>query len=521
MNSTKSILNFKTYSKLFSDKSLTQKAYLNALTSALEAGARLVVGFIINPILVNGLGAFGYGVWQVLGNLIGYISPASGRPTQALKWSIANKQASTDFQEKRLQVGSAVTVSMLFMPLLIIIGGVLGWFAPNWLDTPDEYYFIVRIAAALLVANMMIISIADIPRAILTGENLHYKSIAINTMLVFVGGGLTALALYLDSGLIGVAAATLATTLLTGILFLKIVKTYVPWLGISKPPFQAVRKFIMLSGWFLAWNLVMKLMQASDVVILGFFGSAELVTSYTLTKYVPQTLVSFIAILVLSITPGLGGIIGSGNLQKAARVRNEIMVFTWLIVTVFGSTILLWNKSFLYLWVGKEFYAGSVPTLLIIMVVTQFALIRTDANIIDLTLKLKHKVLLGLSSTVLSIIIAVIAISQFNAGISGLCISFICGRAVLSIGYPWLIRRFLNLSISSQLKPILRISFICILLWALTFNLGDVIVLNSWLGFIPAVGLTLGLTITLAFYVGIRLDQRKLLIERIRNVAAG
>ena len=76
-------------SKYFSGKSLTQKAYLNALASVLEYGARLAVGFIINPLLVAGLGDVLYGAWQVLGRLIGYISPASGRPAQALKWTVA------------------------------------------------------------------------------------------------------------------------------------------------------------------------------------------------------------------------------------------------------------------------------------------------------------------------------------------------------------------------------------------------------------------------------------------------
>ena len=39
------------------DGSLTKKAYLNALTEALDYGARLAVGFLITPLLVAGLGA--------------------------------------------------------------------------------------------------------------------------------------------------------------------------------------------------------------------------------------------------------------------------------------------------------------------------------------------------------------------------------------------------------------------------------------------------------------------------------
>ena len=54
-----------------------------------------------------------------------------------------------------------------------------------------------------------------------------------------------------------------------------------------------------------------------------------------------------IAMIVFSITPGLGGIIGSGDTQRAARVRGEIMSMSWLLTTAICTTVLLWNRCFL------------------------------------------------------------------------------------------------------------------------------------------------------------------------------
>ena len=105
MTSLKTALNLKTLSKWLSDESLIKKAYLNTLAAALDYGARLGVSFVITPLLVAGLGDYLYGAWRVLERLIGYISPASGRSTQALKWTLANQQASTDYEEKRRYVG--------------------------------------------------------------------------------------------------------------------------------------------------------------------------------------------------------------------------------------------------------------------------------------------------------------------------------------------------------------------------------------------------------------------------------
>ena len=150
----------------------------------------------------------------------------------------------------------------------------------------------------------------------------------------------------------------------------------------------------------------MQLMMAGDVLMLGIFDSVALVAAYSLTKYVPDALIRLVAIVVFGIAPGLGGIIGAGKLPKAARVRGEIMLFTWLFATVAGATILLWNQDFVGLWVGTAYDTGPLATLLIVVMVTQLTLIRNDANIIDLTLNIRRKVLLGVLSVALSLALA-------------------------------------------------------------------------------------------------------------------
>ena len=182
-------------------------------------------------------------------------------------------------------------------------------------------------------------------------------------------------------------AACLGTTLLTGAFLPQIVRSYVPWFGCQTT--FTDKAILGLSIWFLAWNLIMNLMLASDVVVLGFLVSPEMVTTYSLTKYAPETLISVVAMITFAIAPGLGGIIGSQNLEKAAKIREELMVLTWLVVTVLGSTTLLWNRAFVGLWVGAEHYCGFAVTLLIVLAVTQFVMIRNDANFIDLTLRLR------------------------------------------------------------------------------------------------------------------------------------
>jgi O-antigen/teichoic acid export membrane protein len=511
---------------LFSDESLAQKAKMNAIAAALDYGARLISGFLVTPFLVSGLGDTLYGVWRTLVSLTGYLSAASGRPAQALKWTTASQQTSKNYLEKQRTVGSSLIVWLLFLPLLATLGAVLAWFAPTWIKgLPPQLYLIVRVGAALLMFDMITTTLADIPQAVLTGENLGYKRMGLTAALVFVGGGLAVLALYLKTGLVGVAVAELTTTLITGLFFVWVVRSYVPWFGVARPSWKAVKRFFGLSGWFLGWRLVMQLMTASDLLILGMFTSAALVTTYSLTKYAPETMINIVDIVVFGVAPGLGGIIGAGDLRKAARVRGEVLLLSWLVAVTLGSTILAWNRTFVGLWVGPQRYAGSIPNILILILVSQFVLIRNDSSIIDLTLNISRKVLLGLLSAGLSILTAAVLVGTFKAGVIGLIVGVMIGRALLSVAYPMLIGRFLGVSLRSQAKSTLRPIMTSALLFFVASRL-DIILggLNSapptWVTFFFGAAVTVPLFAALAVLLGLSNDQQKRILQRVRQAVS-
>jgi O-antigen/teichoic acid export membrane protein len=506
-------------SKRGADGQLTKRASLNAVAASIDYAARLVVGFVVNPILVAGLGSFGYGVWQVLGRLVGYISPAGGRPSQALKWSIANRQGSPDFDEKRRQVGSSLIVAVIFLPLLVPLGAIVAWFAPIWLKSPADLVWPIRAATAFLVTNLVTMNFVSVPRSVLEGENLGYKRMGLSAVLVLVGGALIILAVRADTGLPGVALATLVTTILTGATFFFVVKTYVPWFGIRLPSRAEVRGFLTLSWWFLGWRLVMQILRSSDVVVLGIADSPELVSTYALSRYVPETLITFVGMVIMGVAPGLGGLIGSGDLEKSASVRAEMMTFTWVLVTIAGVGILVWNRSFVGLWVGDEFFAGELANLLIVILVAQFVFIRNDAYIIDLTLDLKLKVLVGAVAAVLAVALATGFVVFLDGGIVGLCAGFIIGRGFLSFLYPAIVGRTLNIDLSDQLRRAVRPAIVSAALFAGAVLAGRQFGVDGWLPLVAVSIMTVLLVGPAAFFAGLSREQRTLLARRATRVA--
>ncbi len=500
------------------DDTLSRKASLNAVAAILDYSARMVVGFLISPLLVSKLGDVVYGVYQTLGRLVGFATPAGGRPSQALKWTIARQQHSTEYEEKRLQVGSALVVWLLFLPPLLIAGGLLAWFSPELLALDHDLHTEVRIAAGVLVADLILLNLLTIPQSVVQGENLGYKRMGLSTLVVIAGGGMAALAAELGAGLIGVTASVLATTVLTGLVFLRVARRHVSWFGVARPSWDVVRTFFKLSGWFLLWNLVIQLMRASDVVVLGIASSPQDVTVYALTRYVPEAIFGVVAITITAIMPGLGGVIGAGDMSRAAGVRSESMSVTWLLATAAGAAFIVLHEPFLTLWVGSEYDPGTLATLLIVVMTLQFAFIRNDSSIIDLTLELRSKVVLGFVSAAASIGLAVFFIRGLDLGIEGLALGFITGRAIVSVAYPWSVCRSLGLSVTGQLRGAARSLAFTALLFGAAVAAAPATDVDSWPALVPLAAATLTLAMALSFFIGLSATQRIRVSHRVRQI---
>ncbi len=114
------------------------------------------------------------------------------------------------------------------------------------------------------------------------------------------------LAAVIGGGLVGVSVATVAGTAIIGAVYYWLTRIYVPWFGYARPDLAAVRRFLGLSWWFLLWNFVMKITMGGDIIVLGIAGSASQVTIYSLTRFIPITIMAGITSLSSSGWRGAG-----------------------------------------------------------------------------------------------------------------------------------------------------------------------------------------------------------------------
>jgi O-antigen/teichoic acid export membrane protein len=261
------------------ESSLTVKASLNLVQSVLDYGVKLAVNLLVIPVLVTGLGRSVFGIWEMLARLMGYLQSADGRSTHALRLVVSNLQSQSDSEAKRRWVGSAVAVWACFLPLWLVTGAVLLWLAPGITKVDPELYSTVRMACGVLMAGVLLGSLASLPESVLRGVNLGYKRMGLQAGLSIAGGALIVLAVYLGTGLVGVALASVLVVGLTGLCFLHLVRRQVPWFGVSRPQPSETGTLLRMSLWIALGDAVAKLLLASDVIVLGTVLSPAMVTA--------------------------------------------------------------------------------------------------------------------------------------------------------------------------------------------------------------------------------------------------
>ena len=382
----------------------TRATSLNALTLMGNYVVTIVAVFLANPLLCRFLGASAFGVWQICLRLLTFVSAGDGRATQALKWTIANKSASAETEHKQRDIGSALIVWLAFIPVMAALGIVVVWLSPMLIrGLSSTQHLTVRIVCVILMLDLLLLPLRSIPEAVMTGMNRAYKCMWIEALRTVLSVGLMVLLAYIGFGLVGLAGAAVAASVVAGIAGVLVARRSLPWFRVKRPRRGDLRLFAGFSIWVFLWALLNKLMLSSDILLLAVLSSARLVTSYAMSNYAIQSVVNLVALGVSAGIPSMGALIGGDDRQRAGTVREEIMAVCWLITVVGGSVILMLNRAFVSLWVGPEYYVGSLANLLMVMMMMQVVLIRCDAFIIDVTLNMRAKVLLGAVSIGMSI----------------------------------------------------------------------------------------------------------------------
>jgi len=271
--------------------------------------------------------------------------------------------------------------------------------------------------------------------------------------------------------------------------------------------------------WYFAWSVANFGFNAIDLILLGVLASTSDVGIFAITFYAIQMVLTAVTTIIGAVLPGLGALFGKQDYSRLRSVRAEGVNYTFHVACAIGMTVLLFNESFISIWVGREFYAGTLENCLTTIVAMQMVFIRNDALLINLLLDQKQKVKISMLSCALIITLACVLIPQF--GITGLCVSLILGRSILNFGYPRIIKSSIGHAGASALSLVpVRAWLVNAILLVVAAGASSVFEAETWSGLIIFSG-SVFLVISLCqFYLGFSQPERDQFYKRV-SLATG
>lgn len=466
-----------------------------------------MVGILITPLLVRGLGIELFGTWGIIQRSVAYLGLADLRSMETLKFRLALDQSNEDIEARRRAIGTALMTWLYSLPVGILGSAALVYGLPILVGGGSVSHP-VRLGMAIAAIGVLVDRASSLPQSVLRGLNEDYRAMGLDTLAILLGGVLTAAALFSDLGLPGVAGAGLVGVIAFNGTRFYIAKRTFRWFGISRPLRDEIRAFLTLSGWRLFGELATLLMASIDVILIGVLIGPAPAAIYLTTQAVLRFAMGPITEIIGSGGPALTMLCGAKQWDRVRALRQEQHLLGIGLGTIVGASTLALNASFLQLWLGEKFYGGPVLTLLFVVVFFQTILASTDTLIADAVLEYRAR-------TVISLIAGggLIAAGFFLIdwlGLEGAALSVVIARLIVLVFLPRLIGRKIGTKTRALISPLLRSLVVTAIGFVAAARLATVIRADSWIEFFLALGgSVVAMALTWWFVALRRLERRQ------------
>ena len=420
----------------------------NTLLSLIGSGIPIIVAIFSIPILINALGADGFGILTIAWMVTGYFSLLDLGVGRALTKMVSEKLGQNDIE----RIPQLIWTALMLTVLMGIIGSILismsaETLVNNFFKIPETFHMEVERSFYILAFCVPMV----ICNASLSGILQSYQRFdLVNTIRIPIGS-LTFLGpvfvLPFSSALSHIVIALFfvrLVELIINIIFcIRVVPKVIANIGIDK---SSIRNFLSFGSWMTLSNVVGPLMLYLDRFLIGSIISISAVSYYATSYEIVHRMMIIPGAIVGVLFPAFGAVVGN-NPAKAASMLFGGVKYTFISIFPLIMIIFIFAEEILNIWLGAEFAEKGTLVLKLLLIGAlinsfayfPFAVLHASGRP-DLTAKLH------LIETPIYLITAWILISKF--GIVGAAIGwtlraladtmilfFMAGRK-LGVAYP-------------------------------------------------------------------------------------
>lgn len=496
--------------------SLLKKSLLTSLTKAINIILNFIVQLIITPIILAGLGQQLFGVYTLINRIQGYLSLADLRPSAILRFKLASLQTSMDSDLKKRLVGTTLILSLLSLPVMIVLGYLFSIYFHQIFIIDEIYIEIASITILIFSIFISFKSVLAIPESIVRGNNLEYKLFFIDPIRMILYSILVYFLIEWGYSLLGVVYAIIIAGifdyLLKFIMQLRLLPGYFPKL----PDIKMFKSLFKSSSLYLGSSFNQQLYISYEIVLIGYLYGMKEVTIYSLTKAILYRVAESISTITSGITSSIGNLISSKSFEELIKIRLLLFRINMIISFIFISYFLIFNSSFVSLWVGKENFIG-INSNIVFCITAIFIIFTFSDEIFINSFELFSKKMRIFSETlVIGVLISFIL--SFNFSLLGIAIGFLFSKLYQFIRYQFVLNNYVEIDYFTFFKKnLLFIIFQLCLIISCFFNLfEEIILINGWIELIYASCLYFILVLVL-IYIFLESDEKSKIKEFVQR----
>src|SRR5690554_4105446 len=385
---------------------------------------KLVITFVMTPIFVSNLGNYDYGLWEILGAIVGYM----GLLDLGIKPAISRFAAKYKAEKGDLNLKALYSSAFAFMGvigILIMTFFVLwGIFFPELVaenaSEPQRYTLLLLIVGIQLLITFP----AFVAESFFEGFQKYYLKNNITIFNSVVGSVVLYFFITPENGLVLLAGVNATGFCIKYVVLIWLLAR--PSYGSIKPDwtyfsFSKLKEILSFGLKSVVQGIATRVENATDSLVIGFFLGPALMPIYS----IPANLVNYIRTFSWTLTHAFMSLFSQldalNESEKIKQVYFAASRYVTSLILPIGAGICLVGSSFIGLWVGPEFAESADLLILLLVLFTTFPFI-DPFNSRYLTAIGKHGVFAKLTpvSALLNLVLSVLLVQDY--GIIGVAI---------------------------------------------------------------------------------------------------
>lgn len=421
----------------------------------------VIISLLATPTILHGLGEASYGVWSLVGNVLGYFSILNSLQTAGTKY-LAEYLATKDYGSIRKLLGT----SLAFNIGVGLTGGIVIFLlarplAVSVFNIPPELQPQSIIAFQLAGLGFSLSTLGWWGSAILAGMQRFdwLTGVVVLTNTLFVAGSL--LAIFLGWGIVGVVIANLAGLIVSAGIYTWIARRLLPQEAWGLELNWKMLKLIFAYGFYSTMQIVFGMIAIQlDRTLLGIWVGTAAVTTYTIPLSVANRIHQLCAKALEVVFPIVSRLEAQNRSEQLRRLFLRAQNLNVVLVMIVTVPLFVLAREILTYWISTEF--ANEATLVFQLLIVAYSVLALNVAM--------AAVVAGLGHPEINMAFAV-ALGFGNLlgyflfmprwGVNGAGIASLFGSVIAVPAYVWYVNhRFLKLSwgqilSASIIRPVL------------------------------------------------------------------